>query len=496
KPFIYQQVGKIRQQVAGHYALLSKQEVGFVLGNYNRRKTLVIDPVLSYSTYLSGSNTEFGYGIAVDKQGHTYVTGEVLSSDFPTTFGTTQKQYSGSGDAFVTKLSSSGSSLVYSTYLGGSDRDFGFEISVNRAGQAYITGSTTSLDFPVSAGAAQPVFGGIQDAFVVKLSRSGRFLVYSTYLGGSSLDFGSEVVAGKAGNAYVVGYTQSADFPVTAGAFQATLGGGQDAFVTRLDQTGKPVYATYLGGSADEVGIGISVDTTGKAYATGSTTSQDFPVSAEGFQTTPGGGFDVFVTALAPEGDTSLYSTYLGGSNNDFGIGVAVDLAGNAYLTGSTASTDFPVSTGAVQTGYGGGNFDGFVARLNAQGTTLQYSTYLGGSDLDNSFGIAVGLAGDVYVTGQTFSTDFVTTSDALKTTLGSDGLDAFVTGFSPTGTLAYSSYLGGDGSDVGSAITMDEAANVYIAGYTESFDYPTTDGAFQRTLNGIQAAFVTKLTP
>lgn len=496
KPFIYQQTGKSRQQIAGHYALLGKQEVGFVLGNYNRRKTLVIDPVLSYSTYLSGSNSEFGYGIAVDKQGHTYVTGEVLSSDFPTTFGTTQTRYSGSGDAFVTKLSSSGSSLVYSTYLGGSDRDFGFEIGVNSEGQAYVTGSTTSTDFPLSAKAAQPVFGGIQDAFVAKLSRSGRFLVYSTYLGGSGLDFGSEVVVSTAGNAYVVGYTQSTDFPVTTGAFQTTLGGVQDAFLTRLDPAGSPVYTTYLGGSADEVGIGIAVDTAGNAYAAGSTASEDFPISAGGFQTTLGGGFDAFVTVLVPEGSTSRYSTYLGGTNNDFGVAVAVNSAGNAYLTGSTASTDFPISTGAVQTVYGGGSFDGFVARLDAQGTTLQYSTYLGGSELDNSFGIALGQAGAVYVTGQTFSADFVTTSDAFKATLGSDDLDAFVTGFSATGTLTYSTYMGGDGSDIGSAIAMDADDNVYIAGYTESFNYPTTNGAFQKTLNGIQAAFVTKLTP
>ena len=229
-------------------------------------------------------------------------------------------------------------------------------IAVDTSGNAYVTGYTCSSDFPTTAGAFQTTFGGgLTDAFVTELNPTGSGLVYSTYLGGSGYDDGFGIAVDASGNAYVTGFTDSTDFPTTAGAFQTTFGGFGDAFVTELNPTGSGlVYSTYLGGSDDDEGYGIAVDTSGNAYVTGYTHSSDFPTTAGAFQTTYGGDRDAFVTKLNPTGSGLVYSTYLGGSDCDFGVGIAVDTSGNAYVTGITFSSDFPTTAGAFQTTLGG----------------------------------------------------------------------------------------------------------------------------------------------
>ncbi|PYS60700.1 MAG: hypothetical protein DMF74_18055, partial [Acidobacteria bacterium] len=407
KPIIYQEIDGLRREVAGGYSLKSARRVGFRVGTYDRSRPLIIDPVLDYSTYLGGSDNDVGLGIAVDNVGSAYVTGTTSSTDFPTTAGAVQTTNAGSNDVFVSKLDATGSALVYSTYLGGSagdpslgffGTDEGYGIAVDGAGCAYVTGHTYSGDFPTTALAFQTTnAGSYSDAFVTKLNATGSALVYSTYLGGSVADIGLGIAVDGAGSAYVTGATASTNFPTTIGAVQTTgdATGNGDAFVTKLDASGTAlIYSTYLGGSGYDVSFGIAVDGANCAYVTGYTISPDFPTTAGAYQTTYAGITDVFVTKLNVTGSALAYSTYLGGSDGDHAFDITIDQAGSAYVTGQTFSTDFPTTAGAVRTTYPGGVCDAFVTKLNATGSALVYSTYLGGSAGDFTHGIAVDGAG------------------------------------------------------------------------------------------------------
>ena len=322
KPRIYQELDGLRRDVRGGYVRMSAGAIGFDLGTYDASRPLVIDPVLSYSTYLGGSGDEQGNLIAVDSAGNAYVTGRTASSDFPTTSGALDSNLSGTQDGFVTKLNPSGSALVYSTYLGGSGVDDGETITVDSNFNAYVTGITASSDFPTTSGAVDTTFGGAEDA-------------------------------------YVPGFTTSSDFPTSAGAADTTLGGTQDAFVTKLNASGSALaYSTYLGGSADEsVPFGIAVDRSFNAYVTSRTFSSDFPTTPDAFDSTLGGTQDAFVTKLNPSGSALAYSTYLGGSGTDLGVGIALDSASpnpSAYIIGATGSSDFPTTPGVFDTSLAG----------------------------------------------------------------------------------------------------------------------------------------------
>ena len=402
---------------------------------------------LAYSTYLGGSNIDQGFGIAVDSAGAAYLTGMTFSADFPTTAGAFDTSFNGTDqfpDAFVTKLNPAGTGLAYSTYLGGSLGDQGFGIAVDSAGAAYVTGGTNSTDFPTTAGAFDTSATGsfIGDAFVTKLNAAGSGLAYSTYLAGAG---SSGIAVDSAGAAYVSGVANSTDFPTTAGAFDTSFNGGSfpgDAFVTKLNPAGTGLaYSTYLGGSLGDRGFGIAVDSAGAAYVTGGTNSTDFPTTAGAFDTSANGGGDAFVTKLNAAGSGLAYSTYLGGSSGDQGrgcqatvngttCGIAVDSAGAAYVSGDTNSTDFPTTAGAFDTSANGGG-DAFVTKLNAAGSGLAYSTYLGGSMTDAGAGIAIDSTGAAYVTGFTGSTDFPTTAGAFDTS-ANGGTEAFVSKLLP----------------------------------------------------------------
>jgi hypothetical protein len=385
--------------------------------------------------------------------------------------------------------------LVYSTYIGGSGYEVGYGIAVDGSGNAYVTGYTRSTDYDVTPGAFQTTNGGLADIFVTKLNATGTALVYSTYIGGSGYDGGYGIAVDGSGNAYVTGLTDSPDYDVTSGAFQTTNGGNVDVFVTKLNATGTAlVYSTYIGGSRDEAGRGIAVDGSGNAYVTGWTRSPDYDVTPGAFQTTHGGGYDVFVTRLNATGTALVYSTYIGGIYDDEGYSIAVDGSGNAYVTGATDSPDYDVTPGAFQTTNGGGSGDVFVTRLNATGTALVYSTYIGGSGFEVGRGIAVDGSGNAYVTGPTSSTDYDVTPGAFQTTKGG-GADVFVTKLNAAGTaLVYSTYIGGSDDDYGDAIAVDGSGNAYVAGITYSTDYDVTPGAFQTTKGGGVDVFVTKL--
>jgi hypothetical protein len=503
QPVIYQDVGGVRQEIAGGYELKDGQQVGFRLGAYDTSRPLVIDPVLVYSTYLGGSGLDLGNGIALDGLGGAYIAGRTSSAaNFPTTAGAFDMTYNGGvGDGFVTKLNSAGSALVYSSYLGGSFNDEGFGIAVDAAGSAYVTGLTSSGNFPTTPGAFDTTHNGDNDAFVTKLDPAGSALLYSSYLGSGNTEHGLGIAVDGLGSAYVTGQTLSANFPTTPGAFDTTANGSFDLFVTKLNPAGSAlVYSTYLGGSfldagsGLQTGLGMAVDGLGSAYVTGRTTSVNFPTTPGAFDTTHNGGSDAFVTKLNPAGSAPLaYSTFLGGSTDDFGVGIAVDASASAYVTGQASSANFPTTPGAFDTTNNGG-FDAFVTKLNAAGSAPAYSTYLGGGTFDLGNGIAVDASGSAYVTGRTDSVNFPTTADAFDTTLG--GQDAFVTKLNPAGSapLVYSTYLGGTSREEGRGIALDPSGNAYVAGWTESVNFPTTADAFDTTFNGVSDAFVTKI--
>jgi hypothetical protein len=427
KPGIYQQASGTRHEVKGKYVLRRGHELSFEVASYDTARPLIIDPTLVYSTYLGGSGADYGYDIAVDNSGNAYIFGRTSSSDFPTTAGTFQTTNHGGADAFVTKLNPAGTALIYSTYLGGSNTDYTSEIALDTSGNAYVTGETLSSDFPITAGAYQTTFGGVRDAYVTELNPTGSALLYSTYVGGSDVDTPHGIALDTAGNAYLSGETYSSNFPTTPGAFQTTIGSSIDAFVTELNPNGTAlVYSTYLGGSGLDYGYAIAVDTSGHAYVTGNTFSSDFPTTPGAFQTTFGGSQDAFVTELNPTGTGLFYSTYLGGGGSDEGRSIAVDTSGNAYVAGYTSSTNFPTTAEAFQTTYGGGRDDAFVTELNPTGTSLVYSTYLGGSDIDHGYGVALDASGTAYVTGDSDSDDFPTTAGSFHTT-NQGSYDAFV---------------------------------------------------------------------
>jgi Beta-propeller repeat/Dockerin type I domain len=515
KPVVYQVDGNDRQIIEGKYNISDNNRFSFELDdNYNPNLPLVIDPILEYSTYLGGSNHDEGFGIAVDASGCAYVTGLTMSTDFPTEdpYQTIQ----GNDDVFVTKLSSTGNNLVYSTYLGGSGNfDTGYGIAVDASGCAYITGYTSSPDFPTVN--SYQTDQGDTDVFVTKLSSTGNSLIYSTYLGGSGYEGADGIALDAAGCAYVTGYTVSTNFP-TVNPYQTDPDAGlNDAFVTKFSSAGNSlIYSTYLGGSAHDHGLGIAVDDSECAYVTGYTPSTDFP-SEDPYQTDQG-DTDAFVTKLSSTGNSLIYSTYLGGSGQDYGYAIALDDSECAYLTGYTLSTDFP-SEGPYQTDQGstdafvtklsstgnsliystylGGSGqdigygiavdalgrghitgltdspdfptedpfqsyqsnqngpDAFVTLLSSVGNSLIYSTYLGGSDWDEGHGIAVDIFSCAYVTGVTFSPNFPSFNSYQTEQVDND---AFITKLCAEGPL-----ICGDANYDG---TVNVSDAVYIINY------------------------------
>ena len=376
--------------------------------------------------------------------------------------------------------------LVYSTYLGGG----GSAIAVDGTGAAYITGIIGSANLPTKS-AYQNAYGGGQDVFVTKLAPTGDALIYSTYLGGSGYDVGNSIAVDGAGSAYVTGITMSADFPVQS-PYQGSLQGGSDAFVTKLAPAGNAlVYSTYLGGTGSDSGYGIAVDGAGSAYIAGETGSADFPTQSA-YQASIKSLSTVFVTKLVPAGDALAYSTFLGGTGGDAARAISVDGAGSAYVTGMTTSADFPTQS-PFQGSYKGG-LDAFVTKFAPDGKALVYSTFLGGSGYQLGQGIAIDGTGAAYVTGNTNSPDFPATSPVQRFFAGGT-MDAFVTKFTPAGNaLVYSTYLGGSGFDQGFAIAVDRTGSAYVAGTTDSPNFPV-QSAYQSTLQGTSAGFVTALS-
>lgn len=506
KPVTYQTNNNARELIDSRF-VVAKNTISFEVGNYDGSRELVIDPSVSYATYLGGTAEDDSYAIAINASGNAYITGQTKSTNFPTS-NALHGTNAGGFDVFVTELSADGSSLIYSTYIGGTSDDSGNAIAVDASGDAFVAGGTFSSNFPV-VGGVQSAFGGVTDGFVLELNPTGSALTYSTFLGGGSSDVASGIAIDSSGDAYVVGSTSSTDFP-THNPIQSSIVGASSGFVTKLNSSGNAFdYSTYLGAGTGDFAVAVAVDGSGNAYVTGGTKNKLFPVTSGVVQGTcgsdgscNGGLYDAFVTKFNAAGSLHTYSTFLGGESNDEGFAIAVDSAGDAYVTGLTASTAFPIKN-PIQGALGGGSLpaDAFVTELNPTGTQLVYSTYLGGSGNDTGVGIALDGSNNAYVTGQTSSTNFTTVNPTQSALKGQN--DAFVTEINAAGNaITFSTYLGGSlnedtsaasgGGAVG-AIAVDSAgANIYVTGTTNSTDFPTV-APKQSAPGGLGDAFVAK---
>ncbi len=560
QPVAYQNVNGRKIEVPVHYALHGGNQATFALASYDRRQPLVIDPILSYSTYLGGTNIDSGNGIAVAPDGTAFIAGGTFSTDFPTAGAhPLQPNHNGADDfpkdAFVSKMSADGTTLLYSTYLGGSDNDVANGITVDAAGEAFVVGTTSSPDFP-TVGGINRLCGGdghcggtwnpqgfiVTNAFVSKLNTAGSGLVYSTFLGYYENVAGYAIAVDSALNTYVTGETgpniaetvpltspevPPPPFPITGTAFEPTYNnqpedtfgicttvcGGTNAFITKIDAAGAGIlYSSYLGGDDTTYGYGVAVDTHADAYITGLTYSATgFPITAgNALQINPSGAGDAFLTKVNTAGSGSpLYSTFLGGAGIDQGNAIAVDANGIAYITGGTTS----VSSGLGFTPPAGGfqtnctldtlnvcEGDAFIAKINPALTgsaSLLYFSWLGGSLYDSGSGIALDPTGKIYITGQTVSPDYPIQGAVFQSKYGGGNADAFVTELNsanPSATaLVYSSYLGGSNTDVATGIAVDISGDAFVTGQSCSLDFPLANPE-QSAAGGNCDAFVSKI--
>ena len=472
RPVSFQLNDKKKVPVHSSFACLQNEIYKFTIGKYNPNVTLYIDPlILAYSTYFGGNSSDFLEDIEVSDSGHFYITGKSNSTDLPINFSfgyNPQSNY-----LYVVKFTPDGQNILYSTFFGGSGDEFSYDLAIDSSDCAYITGYTDSSNFPTSVSAYQSQKNNSLDAFITKLSASGNTLSYSTYLGGGLIDSGKGIAADNNGSAYVAGTTESIDFP-TYNAFDSSYNGGlRDVFITKIAPDGSSLqYSTYVGGNLIDGPSSIAIDNLGSAYITGDTTSNNFPVQNATQSTFAGGNSDSFVTKVAPDGMSLIFSSYLGGSSEDFGNDISVDSNGFPYIIGTTYSSDFPVNNNF--SGWSGGDTDCFITKISNTGNTLIYSTFLGGSLPDHGRNIKVDNIGSVYITGYTNSSDFPT-SDPYQNNLNGT-VDCFIAKISFNGSntiLNFSTYFGGSAQELPTGMTIDNNNSIYIAGTNSSSDLP-----------------------
>ncbi|HEX5036070.1 MAG TPA: SBBP repeat-containing protein, partial [bacterium] len=483
---VYQEREGKKEEVAANFRLERGSEesiVGFEVGAYDRTRPLIIDPeVLIFSGFIGGSGADRGEGVAVDGSGNVYVVGRTGSTEasFPVLVGPDLTSGgNGNGDAFVAKVAADGTSLIYAGFIAGASSEIAHDIAVDTSGNAYVAGGTGSFQtsFPVTVGPDLTANGGF-DAFVMKIAPDGASLVYSGYIGGSGNDQAYGIAVDASGNAYVAGETGSteATFPVVVGP-DLTANGMNEAFVAKVAPDGASlVYAGFIGGSNSDFAFDNAIDASGNQYVTGNTSSTEttnFPVTIGPDLTFNGGFNDAFVAKVSADGTSLVYAGFIGGNDFDEGDGIAVDAAGNAYVTGFTESTEptFPVVVGPDLTANGGVD-NGYLTKVSPDGASLIYSGFIGGSDDDEAFDVAVDASGSAYVTGLTRSTE---SSFPIKggPDLTANGLlDAFVAKVAPGGdSFDFSGFIGGSGDDRGLAIVLDGNGNAYVTGETDSPD-------------------------
>lgn len=490
KPYCYQMINGQKTEIESKYDVLDENSIKFNVGGYDNTKELIIDPVLIYSTYLGGNESQFGeggYAIDTDSSGNVYVAGYTNSYDFPIE-NPYQGTLNGLYNAFVTKLNSTGSKLIYSTYIGGSGSDYGVALTLDKSNHVYLTGNTSSTDFPIVNPYQSDLKGGV-NAFALKLNTTGNTLVYSTYLGGSKEDYGTGIGVDDIGNAYIGGYTSSVDYPIIA-AYQENLLGVENAFVTKLSNLGNAIiFSTYIGGRGKDNTKALDLDANNNIFITGYTTSSNFP-TVHAFQPTLGGMRDAFVTEIDKSGRSLIFSTYYGGMADDFGNDIAVDNNGNIYVTGSTSSSNLYTKNSFQSNLLGSSN--AFVLKLVPSGAGVDFATYFGGTGFDYANCISLDGTSGLYITGGTTSSDFPIINAIQPVNMGNT--DAFISKLSNDGSeLFFSTFLGGSQVDFGNCISCGPDKSVNVTGVTFSNNFPL-EKPYQGLMEGIVDVFVAKL--
>ncbi len=488
KLYAYQTIGTGKQQIECKFIDLGNNTVGLALGNYDSSKELVIDPIV-FASYIGSSSYDYAYSVTIDSEGNSILVGYTSNSTFPTTTGAYDTSLS-SSDTFVSKFNAEGSALVFSTFIGGTSSDYGYGVDTDPYGYVYVCSYTySSSGFPTTSGCYDASFNGSADIGISKLNPSGTALSYSTFIGGSSYDYPyAGIRVDDDGNAYLSGYTSSSNYPTTSGCYDNSYS-SYDVFVTKLNAAGSALsYSTYLGGSSSEYGYGIDIDASGNAYVTGYTYSSNYPTTSGAYDVSYYSN-DPFVTKLNSSGSALVYSTFVSSQINSNGIAISSD--GKAYIIGYTSYSSFPVTSGAYDVSYYSNN--GFVTALNTTGTALYKSTFIGNSGTQYLRGIDLDDMDDVYITGYTTSSGWPTTFDANQTSNGGS-YDAVLAKFSgDLSTLVYSTYIGGSSTDYGGQYNYGSfnASRFASYGYTYSYNFPVTSGAYDVSMYGSQDAWI-----
>jgi PKD repeat protein len=485
----YQENSGLKNKVNCRFAQASVNEIKFVAGQYDKSKELIIDPLI-YSSFIGGNQYDEIWSLVSDTSGYLYAVGSTASYNFPTSSGAYHTSNAGGAyDGYVTKFNLACTGIIYSTYLGGDGQDLGIGAAVMPNGDLIISGRTFSTNFPVTSGAYQTYRSGTNDGYISKLNSTGTSLVYSTLIGGSSGEYTYFTRLDASGNLYMFGYTGSSNFPTTSGAYQTYAGGGDDCFAAKLNPGGTSlIWSTYIGGSGAETPADLEIDNNLNTYLAGWTSSSNFRTSSGAYQTSHGGGSnDGFVVKLNSSGTTALFSTYFGKSGSELLYDVEVDLANRVIISGSTTSTNFTASSGAIQSTFGGGTIDVFVAKLSSTGNSLLNFTYLGGNGADDIRGLILDNYGNIYVGGFTSSNNYPVTNCAYQTSYAGGSYDVSISKMTSDMTaLIYSTYFGGNNTDqMLENMFFDTAGYLIFNGRTVSSNFPTTSGAYNTSFNG-----------
>lgn len=495
--YIYQEYGSLKKPVDGRFVINDDEYSFDIPGSYDPKKNLVIDPEvrLEYCTYMGGTNNDYGDAIAADGSGCAYITGATQSPDFPTTAGANDTTFNKANDVYVFKLDSTGSTLLFSTFLGGLMSENGESIRVDSEGNVYVAGKTNSDGFPVSAGAYQTVKNSGEEAFFLKLSPNGSKLEYSSFLGGNSHEEAYGIAVDSSGHVIIAGDTSSNNFPTTSNAYSQTNKGYGDCFITKINlSSSELIFSTFVGGTAGDDLIDMDIDSSGNVYAAVKTSSDDFPTSANAFDDSYDNGFDLVMFKLDKDGKNLAYSTYVGGSDSDFVNGIVVDSLGYASISGYTYSSNFPTTNGAYDEDFNGMT-DIFVFKLNITGDKPIFSTFIGTGVYDKGYDIGTDTVGNIYISGETSHPSYPVTSDAYSTT-PFGWIDIVLSKFDSNGAnLIYSTFIGGTSGDYGEHLAVDPYGNVYITGYTNSNNLPTESGVVNSSYIGKDDIFVLKFS-
>ncbi|MBI5234879.1 MAG: SBBP repeat-containing protein [Deltaproteobacteria bacterium] len=497
KPVAYQEIGGARKEVSAEYeikpSVAGRHAYAFRLGEYDAAEELVIDPLLA-STFIGGGSYDYAYGVAVDSSGNVYVAGATASPDYPSaSSGAGRKP--GGYDVFISKFNAGLTTLISTAFIGGSGEDYAYAVALDPSGNVYVAGATASPDFPVSGTPYDKSHNNGYDAFVSKFTPDLSTLEASSLIGGAGDDFAYALAINSTGGVYVAGRTGSSDYPVSWMPYDGRYNGGYDAFVSKFTPDLSTLEASsFIGGADYDRAYALAIDQTGSVYVAGRTASADYPTTVASFDKSYNGGSDAFVSKLDGALSNLIASTFIGGGDNDYGAAIAIDNAGNVYVAGATASSDYP-SSGAPYNGTFNGGYDAFISKFDAGLASLQTTTFLGGSGYDYATTIAIDRNDEVIVAGYTNSSDYPTTADSYDSS-HNGGYDVFISMLdNRLSTVSASTFMGASGYDYAAATAIDVNGDVYIAGYTYSPAYPVADGAYGQGLNGdLNDVFVSKL--